>query len=134
MKREVQKYIEWELRQYYQSRAELHEIKSDIIDSTPAGQTGRSSGPSNPTEAKAGRLLSNKRIKKLEETLVAIEYTYNEIDEDKKRLVELMYFKRPRTLTDIGIAHNLCIGRRTLYRWRTEILYRIAKEMGLADY
>lgn len=134
MKREIQKYIECELRQYYHSKAELADIKSDIIDSTPAGQTGRSSGPSNPTAAKAGRLLSNKRIKKLEETLLAIEYTYREIDQDKRAMIELMYFQRPRTLTDIGIAQKLNIGRRTLYRWRTEILYRVAKEMGLTDY
>lgn len=49
------------------------------------------------------------------------------------RLVQLKYWDCPRTLTDDGIALELHMDKRTLYRYTNGILLALAKEMGLVD-
>ncbi|MDQ4680211.1 hypothetical protein [Stenotrophomonas maltophilia group sp. RNC7] len=136
MKKEIKAYIEAELRNYHQSKKDLEEIKNDIREEGKliGDSMGiRGSGTSNIVENKAIRLVTNKRIKKLEETIRAIDVVLGELDENKYKLVELKYWKRPNLLTDAGIANELNIDRATLYRWSNGILAAIAIEIGLME-
>ena len=133
MRREVRKYIESELRHYRDNRNEISLIREDLVQRSTSGDQNRSSEISDPTAKNAEKLLTNRRLKKLEETVRAIEIVVEELDEDRRRLIEYAYFKRPRTLTDVGVARKIGVSNRTYYRWRDWIIYRIGEEMGLAD-
>lgn len=136
MRKEIKAYIEAELRNYHQSKKDLEEIKNDIREegkSISDSMGIRGSGTSNIVESKTIRLITNKRIKKLEETIRAIDVVIGELDEEKYRLIELKYWTRPKLLSDMGIAQELNIDRATLYRWIDGILLAIAIEMGLIE-
>lgn len=135
MKKEIKAYIEAELRNYHSSKKDLEEIKEDILHSGPNNDSMgiRGSGNGDSTGSKAIRLITNKRIKRLEQTIRAIDIVVGELDEEKYKLVQLRYWKRPRLLSDMGIAKELNIDRATLYRWINAIVLAIAVEMGLED-
>jgi len=135
LRKDIKAYIESELRNYEHSKKDLEDIKEDILEGGSAGDNMgiRGSGPSDTTGSKALRLITNKRVKKLEETIRAIDVVVGELDEEKYRLVELKYWQRPRLLSDMGIAQQLNISRPTLYRWIDGILLAIAVEIGLVD-
>lgn len=136
MRKEIKAYIEAELRNYDQSKKDLEEIKNDIREegkSISDSMGIRGSGTSNIVESKTIRLITNKRIKKLEETIRAIDVVIGELDEEKYRLIELKYWTRPNPLSDEGMCQKLNISRRTFYRWIDAIVLNIAIEMGLVD-
>lgn len=136
MKKEIKAYIEAELRNYHQSKKDLEEIKNDIREegkSISDSMGIRGSGTSNIVENKAIRLITNKRIKRLEQTIRAIDVVVGELDEEKYRLVEMKYWTRPNPLSDEGMCQRLCISRRTFYRWIDGIIFAIAIEMGLVE-
>ena len=135
MNRKVRQYIEHEIRHYPSSKRELDDLYSEIIHSSPSGDgTGiRDSGTSDSTGSKAIRLTTNARLKRLEETVTAIETVLETVDEEKYRLIELKYWKKPQTLTDTGISEELCVNRATMYRWINGICYAIGKNLGLAE-
>jgi RinA family phage transcriptional activator len=136
---DIKAYVEAELRDYHQTRKDLVEAKEDIALSGPVlnnlgivvgaktNQVGR------PTEAKTIAILTNKRIKRMEQVIRAIEVVTGELPEEKTKLVQLKYWQRPRRLTDAGIAMELNIGRRTVYYWAEEICMAIAVELGMAN-
>lgn len=137
MRKDIKAYVEAELRYYHRSKQDLEDLTEKIVDaggeSNDINRTIRGSGTSDSTGNKAMKLITNKRIRILEDTINAIEVVLGELDEHKYKLVELKYFKRPKTLTDEGIAQELNIDRATLYRWQKGILMAIAEEMGLID-
>lgn len=136
MRKEIKAYIEAELRNYNQSKKDLEEIKNDIVEEGKHVDDNvgiRGSGRSNVVESKTIRLITNKRIKKLEETIRAIDVVLGELEEEKYRLVEMKYWTRPNPLSDEGMCQKLCISRRTFYRWIDGIILAIAIEMGLVE-
>lgn len=135
LKRELKAYIEAELKDYHQTKADLLEAKDNLILQSPvADDSGiRGTDTSRPTEAKVMQLITNKRIKRAEQTIRAIETVISALPEEKFRLIELKYWTRPQPLTDIGMAMQLNCSRATLYNWTDGILLALAKEMGLID-
>jgi RinA family phage transcriptional activator len=132
LRREIRLYIEAELRDYHQTKADLLEAQDDImleghmID--VSGIRGTSIG--RPTEAKMMKLLTNKRIRRMQQIIAAIERVVNLLPPEKYRLVELRYWQKSRGLTDDGIARELNCDRRTIYRWVDGILLAVAMELG----
>jgi len=136
LKKDIKRYIECELRNYMQSKRDIKEIRETIIESTPSNDRERvreGGGVSDLVASKGMKLLTNKRLKRLEETCKSIESVYNELPEEKKKLILLKYWTRPQELTDTGICKKLNIGKSTFYRWRDYILLSVAFEMGLVD-
>lgn len=135
LRREIKAYIEAELRDYHQTKADLIEAKDDFIFQAPIIDLSgvRGTDTSRPTESKVLKMITNKRIKRAEQIIRAIETVINALPEEKYRLVELRYWQQPRTLTDDGIAVELSCDRSTLYRWVDGILLAIAIEMGECD-
>ena len=131
--------MEAELRDYHQTKVDLIEAKEDIAEGAPntddvGGNTGAFTHRiGRPTEAKVIAILTNKRIKRMEQVVRAIDLVVGELLEEKIKLVQLKYWQRPRRLTDAGIAQELNIDRRTVYRWSEAICWSIAVELGLVN-
>jgi RinA family phage transcriptional activator len=107
----------------------------DILDSSPAPPDGmpRGSEVSNPTlnkVIKREKLLTCRRTNQMHRTTYAISRVLIQLPSEKTKLIELKYWQHPRQYTDIGIAIQLHIDRRTLYRWLDEIIELIALELG----
>lgn len=134
MNKYLKQYIEVELRDYHRSKKDLEELREEIIEGTgTADNMGIRSGISDITASKAIRLVTNKRLKKLEETVRAIDTVLAELDECKYKLVKERYWTRPKLLSDEGIAQEIGIDRATLYRWIDGITLAIADELGLIE-
>ena len=135
LKKEIKAYIEAELRDYYDTLHELEELKEDIAQEVPIiDDTGAKTNKiSRPTEVKTMAILTNKRIRRMEQVIKAIDMVIGELPEEKVKLVELKYWQRPRRLTDAGIAMELGVSRRTVYYWAEEICNAIAVELGLIN-
>jgi RinA family phage transcriptional activator len=128
--KETFKYIEAELRDYKLSIKELEEIKREIINEAPIHDNngGKSYDIGNPTLSKTARLLTDKKIIRLESIICAISKVYSNCDSTKKELIQMKYWSN--VYKDNGIFENLNIGERTFYRWKKEIILGIADELG----
>lgn len=130
LNKQVYRYIELELSRYQQTQKDLKEALDDILHEAPVfdNNGGKSYSIGKPTEGKAIRMVSNVRIRRLEKTIEAIEKVYDQLDEGKRRLIHLRYWRD--TFTDPGVWKQLNIERRTYYYWKNNVIYRLAKELG----
>ena len=133
MRRDLKAYIEAELRDFPRTKAELAELRDNLLNESPAPPDGvrRGNQVSNPTLKTVTRLMTDRRINHLQMIVDAIEYVTDGLLEDRLKLIELKYWQRPRQLTDAGIAMELNIEVRTLYRWTDAICTAIGMELGL---
>lgn len=130
--KEVLRYVENELYAYPWRKQDIERLRADIMGESPARTERMAVGSENigdPTLSKTVRLLTSKRLIRMTENYEAITRVYERLDKDKKRLVEMRYWQRE--YTDYGIYQRLHISRRTYYRWREQILWAIAVELGL---
>lgn len=127
-------YIEDELIHYHETVREIDKMRNEILHSGRSSlggeEGGRSSMPSDPTARVAIELSSNNRIVRMEQIVISIRSVVDKLDHDRMRLVQIMYWDRPRKYTWVGAAMVLHINRSTAYRWRREILVSIAKRGG----
>ena len=132
MKRATYRYIEAEIYDYPSTVGEITRLRQEIIEGGSPDDTQtrvQSNRISDPTADRATRLVMDKRLRRLEEVRNAIDRVYQNLDPDRKRLVEMKYWEK--RLTHTGIAEDLHIGERTFYRWKDEIITAIAEELGL---
>lgn len=134
LKKATFKHIESELYSYHDTLREIEELRKNIIftrendDENIGG--GRGSFISSPTERTATRLVTHKKLNRLEEVANAIQKVYTGLPEDYQKLVRLKYWTRPQTLTWQGIADKLYVTSRTAQRWRDDIVYSVAEVLG----
>lgn len=136
MKRAVFRYIEAELYDYHQTKKTLEELKLDIIEEGPQPDLlvvngEKNSRISNPTLNKTTRLLTNKRITKMTETIRAIERVCDRLPEEKQELVRYKYWDG--RWSNQGVADKLNVSLATYYRWRRDVVFGVAIELGLAE-
>ncbi len=130
--KEVLRYVENELYTYPWRKQDIERLRADIMGESPERTERMAVGSENigdPTLSKTVRLLTSRRLIRMTENYEAITRVYERLDKDKKRLVEMRYWQRE--YTDYGIYQRLHISRRTYYRWREQILWAIAVELGL---
>lgn len=135
IRREIKLYIEAELKDYNDTIRQIGIDKNELIlAGSMMDDSGiRGTDTSNPTQSKAFKLLTNRRIRRMEDTVKAIAKVVDALPEDKYKMIELRYWKRPRTLTDVGMAMELNCSRATLYNWIDGVVLAIGKEMGIVD-
>jgi RinA family phage transcriptional activator len=124
------KYIEAELRDFHQTIKELEQLKKDIILEAPLHDNngGKSYEVSNTTYKKTERIILNKKLKRLEDIVKAVSAVYDACGKEKQQLIRMKYWQNK--LTDKGIMDALCIEKATFYRWRKQVIYEIASELG----
>lgn len=135
MKRAVFRYVEAELFDYHHTRRELEDLRLAIMEEGPdpglVVMDSRARPPSDSTYEKTARLLTNRRLRKMEETVRAVDRVVERLPADRQRLVELKYFRG--RLSNLGVADELNVSLRTFYRWRDEVVVAVAVEMGLVN-
>lgn len=127
-------HIEAELYAYHETKKEIVRLREEILHGKSRSDEniggGRSNLPGDPTGRTAIALVSHRRLQRLEEIVDAIEGVYSRLPDEKKRLIEIRYWTKPRILTWDGIAREIPTGRATVFRWRDEIIFAIAEELG----
>ncbi|MDF1507634.1 transcriptional regulator [Robertmurraya sp. DFI.2.37] len=134
LKKATFKHIESELYSYHDTLREIEELRKNIMftrendDENIGG--GRSSFVSSPTERTATRLVTHKKLNRLEEVANAIQKVYTGLPEDYQKLVRLKYWTRPQLKTWEGIAKEIPVSRRTAFNMRDEIINLIGEVLG----
>jgi RinA family phage transcriptional activator len=127
-------YIEDELTHYHDTLREIERLRQDILhggrSSLGGDDGGRGSGPSDPTARVAMALVADARIERMEKITRIIERVIPRLQPEKRKMVQIMYWDRPRMLTWQGVAIKLHITKRTAFRWRREIIHAIAEQGG----
>lgn len=134
LKKSTFNYIESELFAYHQTLKEIEELRKDIMfcsenaDENTGG--GRSSFLSDPTGRISARLVTHKKLSRLEDIAKVIAEVYTSLDKDKQKLIDLKYWTKPQTKTWFGIAQELNVTERTARRWKNAIVQHIADKLG----
>lgn len=126
------KHIEAELYAYKDTVKEIDKLRQEIMYGyREQDESGiRSSAIGRPTEQIATRLVTDKRLRNLEEIVYAIESVLGMLDDTQRELVELKYFKKNNALNWLGIAEKCNIHEQTAYKYRRMIIYAIAEKVG----
>lgn len=127
------KHIESELYSYHETKKEIEWLKKDILLSghiSDLTKEGRTNIPGDPTGETAILMNTHRKIEQLERIVEAIEEIYGQLSEEKKKMIKLRYWTKPRTLTWEGIAKEIPAHRATVIRWRNEIIKAIADKLG----
>jgi RinA family phage transcriptional activator len=139
IKKATFKHIESELYSYKDTLNEIRNIRQYILSGANDDDReeinivkGANSvrEPGDPTGRVATRLVSHKKLNRLEEITNAIEKVYTNLPDTHQELIKLKYWTKPQTLTWDGIAEELSVGRATAFRWRDEIIYALAEVIG----
>lgn len=135
MNRNTYRYLESEISSFADTQKEYQRRRAELLtDRQEVDEAQSSSKPntiSNPTERYALRLVDDKRLAKLREIIEAIQTVYDASTHEHKQFIEMNYWQKPRARTIDGIAIELGVSPRTLYRMRNEIVYNLAKKLGI---
>jgi RinA family phage transcriptional activator len=126
------KHIEAELYAYRDTIKEIEKLRQEIMYGyREQDESGiRSSAIGRPTEQIATRLVTDKRLRNLEEIVYAIESVLEMLDDTQRELVTLKYLNKNNSLNWLGIAEKCNIHEQTAYKYRRMIIYAIAEKVG----
>jgi phage transcriptional activator, RinA family len=131
----VFKYIEHELYDYPSTKQAIRRLREEIMcgeaitDENIGG--GRSSEPGRPTERIATRLLTNRRLRNLEEVTEAVEQALDQVPEDCRRVINEKYWSHKR-LDWQGIADACYVHRVTAIKYRKQFVNLVAEKLAIS--
>lgn len=133
---QLRDYVSWQIKYYPENRKQLEQLKTDMIPSAiPKYEKKEGGGGFNseqrPTEDIAFRIISDEYIMQMSFTVNAIESVIIHLSEEDKELLHLTYWNGQ--LTPDGIAMRLNMSRRTYYNRLNDIIYAVAKRMGIVE-
>ena len=137
LKKAIQLYVEAELYDYPYTKQQIDELRADIAESGVTleqallGAKIQANRHSDPTQNKGIELATNRRLTRMIQTVQAIEAVLPRLRSDLRKMVQMRYFERE--YTDQAIAYRLHINERTLRRWRRDVAWMIAVELGLVN-
>lgn len=123
--------IEKEIYQYHNTKRQLEDLRSAIIDERGLQEVPSGGRISDTTANKAVRLVSSTSLYQMERAVRAIEESFEELDHlgpVVKEMIRLKYWDK--RLKDYGIMQQLNIPRTTFYRWRDGFVHSIASKLG----
>ncbi|KIX91463.1 transcriptional regulator [Staphylococcus microti] len=128
-------YLESELRNYPYMDRDINRVREEVLHPwSPTDENiggGKSTETISVTEIKATRVVNDRRLAQLTRLKVAIEAVYNETTDEGRKLMDLYYFTKPRTLNLTGVANELYISKTIAYDLRKGILSSLADQLGL---
>lgn len=133
IRKDTFRHIEQELYSYHETKKEIIRLQNNLIYASPDPDRtggGRSNLPGDPTARIATMLASNKLIENLQTIVRAVEAVYEQLPDEKKMLIRLYYWARPKMLTWDGIADRLHVSVKQAQRWRDSIIFDIAERVG----
>ena len=130
------KFVEHELYNYEDTKQDLRELKEDIAESGLGNLdfddfSSTESYPSgSSTETATVDIIQNKVAKRMSNTIRYIDKAIQELDEEKVRLYIKKYRQNKSWQT---IVEEMPISQSTFFRYRKEIVRKVAKKMGLIN-
>ena len=130
------KFVEHELYNYEDTKQDLRELKEDIAESDLGNLdfddfSSTESYPSgSSTETATVDIIQNKVAKRMSNTIRYIDKAIQELDEEKVRLYIKKYRQNKSWQT---IVEEMPISQSTFFRYRKEIVRKVAKKMGLIN-
>ncbi len=134
IKKATFKHIESELYSYKDTKREIAKLRQEILNpynddkDENVGSNGTSE-PGRPTERMATRLLTHKTLRNLEEIVEAIDYAYDLVSEDHRKVIYAKYWSNKRLNWD-GVALETNMHRNTAMKLRKEVVMLIADKIG----
>lgn len=131
------KYIESEIYSHSENKKEIDRLRLAILNPTKSSDENIIYGPLEKglpvrtTEVMATRLLTNKMLRNLEEMVEAIEYVYNRLSDDRKKVIELKYWNKDRKLKMEQIASECHMHRNTVSSIRRNFVKAVAMHVGM---
>lgn len=134
LNRDSWKIIELIIMRYPEKKKEYEEYVSDIINSsTPSdGHVGSSEEyikPQSVTEAKALK-LSNAYVNKLKKEIDAVEFVYNGLSEEKKKVMRVRYWSNRYKKTPYLKMSHCGYSERQMKRIVFEIINLVGRYLG----
>lgn len=129
----VFKHIEAELYEYPSTKQAIKRLREQIMfgessnDENVGG--GRSSEPGRPTERIATRLLTDRRLRNLEEIAEAIDWALNQVPEDCQQVIRTKYWCNKR-LTWKAVADECYVHQNTVTKYRKRFITLVADKIG----
>lgn len=130
----VRDFVAWQLEHYPSNRSQLESIKRDMIPSptpTYGGSEGHSNEAHRTTEDIMVQISSSAYVRQLEQTVKAIQYVIDRLDDTDLRLIELVYFKGTHTVGGAAMIVNM--SQSAAYNHINKILVAVALELGLVN-
>lgn len=125
------KFIEDEVKHYQFYKDELKRIVDDITHATPERDDnggGKSNIPGRPTERAAIEIAMDRQINRMKRYINATEAAYNELDEEKKRFVRVIFWSGKKRMPTICEEFN--ISYETALRWKKAFLLKVGNLTG----
>ncbi|WP_309520783.1 transcriptional regulator [Brevibacillus agri] len=127
-------HVESELYAYHETRKEIIRLENEILHGSKGDDEnvggGRGNLPGDPTATRGMLLATYRMLDRMREVVNAIDDVYGRLPADRKKLIELKYWRKPQTLTWDGIALEIGVSRRHAMRWRDGIVLAIAERLG----
>ena len=130
--RRIKDYIIYELQMYHENKRQLEEYKRDILEGKDytVSDMPRGSMTSDNTYSKCEKLLSSAYIQNTERMVKTIETVLSSLDKARYTTIDMLYFRKAHTV--IGVSLFLPASERTVYRYIDDVVYLIAKDLGLS--
>ncbi|ELJ9288521.1 transcriptional regulator [Staphylococcus pseudintermedius] len=128
-------YLESELRNYPYIDKDINRVREEVLHPwSPVDENiggGRSNKNVSVTEMSVTRVVNDRRLAQLTRLKASIEVVYNTTTNEGRKLMDLYYFTKPRTLNLTGVANELHISKTIAYDLRKGILSMLADELGI---
>ncbi|MCG1213942.1 transcriptional regulator [Staphylococcus epidermidis] len=135
LRRSTQIYLESELSNYKYIDKDIARVREEVLNPWQPTDTniGGEHVHSNisVTEIKATRVVNDRRLSQLARMKSAIDIVYQTSSKESQKLMDIYYFKKPRTLNLTGVAQEICVSKSNAYEMRKDILTRLADELGI---
>lgn len=124
----IWRYIQFELFRRDAIEAEISQLREDILHSTPVHEVGGSSGPGDPTGAKAVKLVSSAEVVYLQRILRAIDAGLRELGNQDREVYEAL-FRQGRSWQETCMVLNLSDS--TVSRSKRRIILAVGRHLGV---
>ncbi|WP_243646899.1 transcriptional regulator [Scopulibacillus darangshiensis] len=130
------KHIEAELYGYHETKKEIRRLREEILsggqrdddDNTGAGSNSTRT-PGRPTERIATRLMTDKRLRNLEEIVEAIDNIYDSVPDHYKEMINIKYWSN-KNFKWSEVANECFVHPNTATKMRSEVITLIADKLG----
>jgi len=128
---QIYNYIEYELHHYKDNKDTLELEKERILYQScpPSDGQPRGNMTGNETERKAIALVESTTVISLESRIRAIDRAVNSLTDTHKELFEEIYTRKRYGM--YRICDELGLSERSYKRYKREIIYSTAREMGV---
>lgn len=131
------KYIESEIYNHQANKREINKLRMEILNPTKEVDSNKVYGPLQKgepvrtTELMATRLLTNKMLRNLEEMVAAIDYVYEQLPDDSKKVIRLKYWNSGKKMKIEQIADECHMHRNTAGKVRRNFVKAVAIQAGI---